>query len=375
MNLPPLPLIDGRLYVDNSGWMEGTSSCYRYLQYKCLNLRVPAAEKPSLNFGSGGHLAKELRYLRYGSGAVDDHYFEELTPILTEFYAKHPLPQDDWRDLNWAMKIERKYCERYLAEDFKMLAYENPVKCPMCNGAGTEIFDEGAPFACRWCNGSGKRDKMVEMTFALHLFTYEWGNDAYSALLGRGIQLPRQIPVVYTGRIDLAVMLDGGIWVMDHKHVGQLGDMFWNEQRMSAQQRGYVWAFKEVTQQPVRGYIVNAIRTKEPPKYVTEGKPYRSSTSTPEKWWGESFARERFLCDQWKIDEWKRNTIDLIEEFFWHYQRGFMPQKTKWCSMYGKCPYLDICTVMPEDRGALLQSGAFADNTWSPMKQPTQPMQ
>src|SRR5215831_2536046 len=108
--LPPLPLEtdnEGRkhLFVDNSGWMEGCSACYRYLQYKCLNLRILSAEKPSLNFGGVMHMGEEFRYLHYGSRAVDDSFMTHIVPIYTNFFDLHPPIADDWRTLNWAIEV------------------------------------------------------------------------------------------------------------------------------------------------------------------------------------------------------------------------------------------------------------------------------
>lgn len=183
------------------------------------------------------------------------------------------------------------------------------------------------------------------------------------------------VPVIYTGRIDLPISIDGQIFVNDFKTTSMLGDMFWNEMRMTAQQRGYVWAFQELTGKPVAGYMITALRTKEPPQYVTNGTSRGGKSQSPEQWWNESFDRQRFLLDPVHITEWKHNTIDLVEEFFWHYGRGHLPQKTKWCNSYGKCPYFDVCLLHPNDRPAFLQSGLFADNVWSPLKQPTQSRQ
>jgi len=372
MTIPPLPLIDGCLFIDNSGWMEGCSTCYRYLQYRNLSLRVSAAEKPSLNFGSAGHLAKELRYLHYGNREAPQQYYEDLQLLLSEFYEQHPVPAEDWRTLNWAMTMTKRYDKKFVTEDFRLLEWEKSVDCPYCEGRGQLVqnVDDGElAHTCIWCRGTGKRSPMVEMTFALPLFTWKGTIDDFSG--ANDSRYDKAIPVIYTGRIDLPVVLpDGTIWVMDHKHVGQFGDMFWNEQRMTAQHRGYVWAFKELTGLDVKGYVVNAIRTKEPPQYVKDGTPYRGKTQTPETWFNESFQRERFLCESWKIDEWKNNTIDLVEEFFWHYQRGYFPMKTKWCSHYGKCPSFDACTLAPDDRDVFLQSEQFGPNEWTPLKQP-----
>jgi hypothetical protein len=364
-SLPPLPLIDGCLFVDNSSWIEGMSTCYRYLQYKSLNLRVSAAEKPSLNFGSAIHLGLEYRYVKYGNKPIDDDYYNDVGEMLTEFFEKHPTPDGDWRTLNWCMTVLRKYNEEHAIEEFSLLKNVESVKCPYCEGKGFEytpsIDVPNLQNECKWCSGAGTRDLFVELPFALPLYTSSTG-----------------VPVIYTGRIDLPISLNGSTYVMDHKTTGMLGSMFWDGMRMTSQQRGYVWAFQELTGVPVSGYIINALRTKEPPIYVQNNQPSpRGKSTSPETWWKESLARERFLIKQHEIEEWKRNTIDLVEEFFWHYSRGYMPMKTSWCSSYGRCSYYDVCQLHSEDKVLLLNSGQFAENTWSPLNKftPTQAKQ
>lgn len=329
--LPPLPLIDGCLFIDNSSWVEGMSTCYRYLQYKSLNLRVPATAKPSLSFGSAIHLALEHRYKNYGPNSVTDKYYSEVAEILTSFFDANPPPVDDWRTLNWAMEVVRKYNERYGIEEFSLLA------------------EDGKP--------------MVELTFSLPLFTWEHPDNE----VRDGI--PNKVPIIYSGRIDLPVSLDGKIFVMDHKTTSLLGPQFFTGMKMSAQQKGYCWAFRELTKMDVSGYVINAIRTKEPPQYVVGNT--KQGKYTPETWWAESLQRERYYLGPNELDEWKQNTISLVEEFFFHYQRGYMPMKTHWCNQYGKCPYYDVCSLPQNDRGVMLNSGLFEDNTWSPLKQPS----
>ncbi len=358
MNLPPLPLIDGCLFIDNSGWIEGMSTCHRYLEYKGLHLRIPAAEKPALNFGSAQHLMLELRYVRHQSQPVNQQFQQDLSVVFTEFFEQHPNQSDDWRTVNWAMEVAKRYNAKYLTEDFNLLKYEKPIDCPVCQGTGDDIPDgsDGRQH-CLFCQGSGKREIMVELPFALPLFNHTQPNGQI-------------IPIFYTGRIDLPIQKEGYIYVMDHKNMSQLGDMFWNEQRMTSQQRGYVWAFQTLTVKPVHGYVVNAIRTKEPPIYVQENKS--KGKYTPETWWEESLQRQRFLIKPSEIEEWKNNTIDLVEEFFWHYSRDYMPMKTKWCSSYGKCPYYDVCLLDSRDRGQMLASGMYTDNVWSPLNKTKQ---
>jgi hypothetical protein len=369
LSLPPLPLIDGCLFVDNSGWMESIATCHRMVEYKQLHRRIASGERPALNFGSAMHLALEYRYIRAANSRTEPWIDDEVGAILAEYFLEHPTPDGDFRTLNWATEVFRRYNERYAIEDFNLLKYSSPIPCPYCEGKGhATVLDSsgGRVIPCVWCNETGKRDLMVEMPFVLPLFTYlpgAWSN--------RHAKLPASIPVFYTGKIDLPISLDGEVFILDHKTTSLLGPSFFDRMRRSAQQRGYCWAFQQLTAQIVSGYVVNALRTKEPPLYVTEGKTSRAGKSqSPESWWADSLQRERFYLTPTDLDEWKTTTISRLEEFFFHYQRGYMPDNAESCTKYGRCSYYDVCTLTAEDRGIMLSSGAFTTNDWSPLKQP-----
>ena len=152
-----------------------------------------------------------------------------------------------------------------------------------------------------------------------------------------------------------------------------LGASFFDGKRMSSQPKGYCWAFQHLTGKPVHGYIISAIRSKEIPQYVLNGKTFGKGdkAKTPEQWWNESLQREKFILKETDLAEWEVNTITLIEELLWHYRRGYMPMRIgneHACVNYGKCAYYDVCSLHPEDRLRLLSSGQYTTNEWSPLK-------
>lgn len=354
--LPPLPLIDGALFIDNSGFVEGINTCTRYLQYKVINGRISAGEKSSLNFGSAIHLALEHRYKNWQNREVDQQYYNDIGAMFDKFFAEHPPQSDDFRTMNWAMELVREYNNRYGIEEFSLLADKQTgkpwVELPFALGL-CQIH----PVTLKCLTWSGKKEELE----------------------------PYFVGVCFTGKIDIVCSIDNNIYVLDHKTSEKIGNQFWDEYRMSSQPRGYAWAFQEITGIKPHGYIINCIRSKDKPQYVMKGKNYtrEGKTTTPEQWWKDTYQRERFIIkhDQDELGEWKQNTIDLVEEFFWHYSRGYFPMKTKWCAIYGRCPYYDVCSLAKEDRGVMLASGMFQDNTWSPLNkndalvQPTQPKQ
>jgi hypothetical protein len=322
-SLPPLPLIDNCLFVDNS-MLELLTTCPRALEYSKLHRRIGSASKPSLTFGSAIHHALEHRYQMCGSDICTALEESDISKVLQDFYAKpeNIPPEDEWRNLNWCIEVFRHYNLRYKVEPFNLIVNE-------------------------------KKEPFIELPFALELC--------------RRNVLDKDVRVMYCGRIDLPVLWDGQIIVIDHKTTSVLGDYFFKDQRISPQMIGYCYAFEQLTGQKVSGFCVNALRSKSPPAKPDGGF---------DKWWEESFSRHKEYIFPHVIDEWHNNVLALVDEFFWHYQRGYMPQKKKWCSgKFGLCSYYDVCDLPPSQRGIMLESNLFTENTWSPLKEPSQALQ
>lgn len=347
--LPPLPLLDGCMFIDNSGWMESISICKRLLEYRSLRQRISIGEKPALNFGSAIHLALEYRYKHYRHNPVDEAFYAHISRELTTFFELHPTPIDDWRDLNWAMNLLRQYNDKYSVEDFSLL-----------------IGADGNP--------------LVELPFVIELYLHQ--SDAIYARLTPAQQIwyrkHNGLRIIYTGKIDLPTYYNEGIWVMDHKTSSQLGPTFFLKMKMSAQQRGYCWAFERLTGQKVTGYRVNAIRSKQPPLYVLRGEESRKTGKrlSVSDWWNESLARENYVLQPSHVSEWLTNAIHLVEEFFYNYSHDYLPMETAYaCSAWGKCQYVDVCEMVEEERLGMLNSGMYTLNEWTPLKQPSQSKQ
>lgn len=350
MTLPSLPLRDGCLFVDNS-MIELLTTCPRALQYNRFHKKVAAIAKPSLNFGSAIHLALEHRYKTYQNMSPDALLHEEITGILSKFFEEHPVEDGEYRNLNWALELVKRYNNKYQIEPFQLLS-----------------------------DAAGK--VQVELPFALPLFTYRLrdGNNPSGYI---------DIPVIYTGRIDLPVMWDDQLTIIDHKTTSMLGTSFGDGMKMSAQQKGYCWAFQTLTGQKVSGYCINAIRVKEPGDFTANAYKKLGGRKNPPsqeqveakaeqlcaEWWDESLCRERYYLRDDELEEWKFNVIAIIKEMFYHYEQGYLPMKTSWCNKFGRCAYFDVCSLPKEDRGVMLESGMFTENTWDPLHGETASLQ
>jgi len=308
-HLPPLPLKDGVFEIDNS-FLEALTTCPRKLEYSRLLKRQPSADKPALSFGTAIHHALEWRYktLKNTPPSVLDEA-ACLNDVLTPYFTANPAPEEDHRTLSFAFEVFQEYNKRYHVEPFQL----------MLDPAGKVI---------------------TELSFSLPFGTF------------------CNIPVAYTGRIDLPVIWDGQIIILDHKTTSMLGNYYFDGQKISPQYEGYAWAFEKATKQQVAGFAINAIRTKAPP-----AKP-RTGWQT---WWDEGFMRHKEYLRPGQLDEWFANTQALVNEFFFHYNNDYMPTKKKACTMYGKCAYYDVCYLDPMSRAGMLRSDEFQDNEWSPL--------
>lgn len=313
--LTSLPLHDGALLIDNS-FIEALTACPRKLEYSYLRKRVQATENAALNFGTAIHKALEFRYTRCQNQQMTSELEQEChDKILQPFFESSPTPEGDHRTLDFAMEILREYNLRRVVEPFNLLTDQ-----------------------------AGKT--MCELSFALPLMEVTY--------------LGQPIKVIYIGRVDLPTMREKQIVVMDHKTASMLGDRYFDGQKVAAQFEGYCWAFTKLSGLPVAGFEINGIRTKEKP-----GRPMKGWST----WWDECFDRHLEYLRPGQLEEWEENTKAHIREFLYHCEQGYLPMRKKACTMYGKCPYYDVCYLPAHQRDQELRSTHFQDNTWSPLKQ------
>jgi hypothetical protein len=309
--LPPLPLTDGCMFIDNTT-IEYLITCARSAQYYLLHKRRIAEQKSALFFGGAIHSALEYRYANAGIVAPAE-IPKGQNDLLSRLFEQSPVGVDDYRNLSLATEIIRVYNQTYATEEFRIIT-----------------------------NG----DKpLVEQAFAIELFRLKVPTWVHSS---------GELIVIYTGRIDLLVEWDG-LFNVDHKTTSIMGAGFFEEQSMSPQQEGYMWAVQKTLGVLPQGYVINAIRTRPPAK-------------TRDAVTSEDFVRQKFPCPAERVTEWEYNITQIITEFVWKYIRGYLPMEKKWCiHKYGRCQYFDVCTLPKENRLMLLDSGMYADNTWSPL--------
>jgi hypothetical protein len=304
----------GVLRIDNSS-LEHFTTCARSAEYYLLHRRELSATKSALSFGSFIHKALEELYIQYPDGAVTDtsKFINEVMAMSDEHFQQNPVDSEEtFRTPQRAVDTIVSYLALSIAESFRIHTFE------------------GKP--------------QVEIYFELPLGEVEFG----SVYNGKHYET---IQVMWCGRIDAIIELDGGLWIMDHKTTSILGETFFADFANSNAPIGYTWAAQQLLQHRVEGLFLNAIAIRK-----------ASKTGTP-----FDIQRQRFPYDPERIEEWKYNTLVLVSDFLSHMDRQFFPMETKWCvGKYGKCPYFDVCTLPPAQRLPMLNSNFYRNVTWTP---------
>lgn len=314
--IPPLPLVDNAFLIDNST-LEHFQACRRLWELSDLRRRSLSASRAGRNFGSCLHVGWRRRYTECDVNVPSDAQTALINDAMQEYMLANPQPVDDFRDFAHACHVMKIYNLQYGNEPFKILS-----------------------------TPSGP--KLVEKSFALPLGTVQ------------------NIPIIWTGRIDLAVENNDGIWTFDHKTTFQYGAGFEDEMSVNGGQLGYVWALSQVLNTKIQGYIINGVRIRRP----SVKKKYESDSPNGAPVDAEDFKRIPMFVPQDALDEWREDVLALITDLFFNHDRGFFPRSRRSCvTKYGRCDMFEVCTAPRASRQNILESSLFVTNEWSPLNQ------
>lgn len=306
----PLPLLDGdTLLIDNSS-LEAFTTCPRRAQYELCRRLKPSGERSALRFGGIIHKLLETRYRSATALHAQSPEVEAvMTACAEQEFAQWSPPEDDHRTFSTALGFVRAYGEAYPFESFEV------VKMP-----------DGRPF--------------IEVPFALPLGELEQED-------GKTIKL------VWTGRIDLAYLVNSSLYIMDHKTTSVMGPSYFTSFEISHQLYGYAWAAEQLLGTQVSGVVINALGIRKPTK---TGKAFE-------------FQRQLVPISRALLAEWKTDCLHIIADFVEMARRGYMPRHTAWCvGKFGECPFRKVCTLDTDSqREMMLTSGEFQKNEWSPL--------
>lgn len=293
-------LVNDTLVIDNSR-LECFTTCPRLAQYRILDKKTFSKSRIALEFGKAIHKALEVRYVQTDINN-ETGLLDAQVQVLQKEFEQIVVPPDDFRTLDRAIETMQLYNAYYSRESFKVLAYN------------------GKPF--------------VEQSFAVPLGQV----GGYK--------------VIWTGRIDMLVEDDQGIFIFDHKTTSVLGTTFFKDFVLASGVTGYNYSVRKILGKPVRGTIINAIANR---------KGSKSGTPT-------EFSREKVYQLDQHLKEWEQDMLHIASDFLHNIKRGYFPKHTKWCmGKYGACEFFEVCSLPPEQRNILLNSDMYATDNWSPI--------
>lgn len=314
------------LQTDNSS-LEVMLTCPRKYLYQVVFGRQTGPAAP-LTYGSAIHEALDIWYSTPDRKAHDEALWIKMCQGAAEAWDNN-YPPTEWRTLDRAIDTLSKYREQYPSEPFNVLAAEQAFSVPL---GELDLGNTGLPFT--W-------SQLVEPS--------SWPQEDIGDLK---VNINKLL-VFWTGKIDLVTEENNRLWIWDHKTSSVLGQSYFDQFELAQQTLGYTWAGNQIEDQPIFGFGLNVIVSR---------KPTRTGT-------GNEFHRRKFIYPKERVDEFPHNTMRIMETLVSYLIKDDFPKHSSWCvSKYmQKCPYFDVCAAASQDRGTILFSDNYVDNTWSPL--------
>jgi len=356
-----------QLRIDWSS-IESFLGCNRLAEYKLVHSKSPGP-KSALVFGAAMHAALEIWY-RNKQNINCEVYTDTMELLPPDFdrsrdctsltreallqrcylaiestFAEYPIGFiNDYRTPEYCIQSFAEYLTHYQSEVVVPVTHQQKplVEFSFSYPLGkielpTQIFKD-------WGYGKLTNDQnMEEQTVA-----------------SGATSLPCSIE--WTGIVDMIANLSGEHWLVDHKTTSILSGDFFDGFEIAMQPVGYVAAARAAFPDlDIQGFMVNVLACRKPVSAVTaSGKKSTAKAFEPH--------RRFYRYDTWKETEFRTDALALIEEFIANLTSNYFPRKTQWCiGKYGKCAFFEVCSLPPEQRMMMLESGTYQENTWKPV--------
>lgn len=192
-------------------------------------------------------------------------------------------------------------------------------------------------------------EPFVEKSFAFYLGDIEITSGT----------VKKKVRVIWSGRIDLAVSRQDGIYPVDHKTTSVMGAQFADDKLRSSQMLGYAWATTRFIHsvgepRPFRGILINAVCMRS-----------------------KGFERQIYTLPYttWQLEQWQLETLVILQttlsRLLHTLESCFLcPCRTSCVTKYGKCSHFNTCQLSSDAMERLvLDKEFYEDDTWSPLKE------
>jgi len=347
-----------QLRIDWSS-IESFLGCNRLAEYKLVHSKSPQP-KSALVFGAAMHAALEIWYRN--KEKIGNQYDIDTKCTLTReallqrcylaiesTFAEYPIGFiNDYRTPEYCIQSFAEYLTHYQSEVVVPVTHEQKPLVEFSFSYPLGKIEIPIAIFENWGWGKLSNDEGKESATA-------------AALHDNGLTtIPCSIE--WTGIVDMIANLSGEHWLVDHKTTSILSGDFFDGFEIAMQPVGYVAAARAAFPDlDIQGFMVNVLACRKPVSAVTA----RGNKST-----AKAFEPHRrfYRYDTWKETEFRTDALALIEEFIANLTSNYFPRKTQWCiGKYGKCPFFEVCSLPPEQRMMMLESGTYQENTWKPV--------
>jgi len=276
-----------------------------------------ATRRKSAALGFGGALHEGLaEWYRTGSQAKAVEAIVDAWPAA--------MPVDDWRTKEKAITVMAQYMKQHPQETFQIVGAPH---APMVEV--TYTLDTGLCLDCDQCGWHFTRDQAVLVDEVLHC-----------PVCGAILEV-----IEYGGIFDTLVEFSGVVYVLEHKTTSRMGSYYFDQFKPNNQVAGYCWAAGKLSGKRVGGAIINAIGI------------YRVGATR--------FDRQITTRSDSDIERWLTNlraTCQMIRDCE---RRGYWPQFTQSCTMYGKCEYHDVHVLSTDIEQEKFLEQQYVRQEWS----------
>lgn len=140
-------------------------------------------------------------------------------------------------------------------------------------------------------------------------------------------------PILFTGRLDLGIKMDGTNWINDFKTTGWYLDKVIQQANRSAQFIGYTYAGKRVLDFEAQGCLGNFA-------YIGATKSKKTGLYGKNRF---QFRRVPQVYNEGDIQAWKLSFIDTARGIYQAEEENLYPESFDNCFQYGACSYMKLC--------------------------------
>ena len=321
---------DGIQWAWDSTSITAASECQRRYYYKII-----------CGWSSLGQLSKDLRFGQHYATAIEHYYKWRIVDGLDHEEALHRTVREALID-TWDHKTEPAPLTEG-PDGEAIMETDKRVRIP----------NTGMPWES---NDSIKNRWTLIRSIVWYLCHYvedELDTTQVVSVNGRpGLELSFDLPIsadiTFCGHLDRLASDERGIFVMDQKTTGgALSPQYFRNFDRSLQMSMYSLAGQVLFGAPIKGVMIDAVQIQVGGSYYMRGETFRTET---------------------QIEEWIRETEDVIKRTQDNTAADFFPRDTTACGYYGGCEFKEICGMCPSLRERFLKGGFDRRERWDPIE-------